>query len=92
MSQKDWLKMGRAVAAISLVLVLALGGRALAGVEIVSDQPAATLLLPYFEVNLTNPSARLRCSRSTTRRPRRCSPTWSSGATFRYRCSSSMST
>jgi hypothetical protein len=57
MSQKDWSKMGRAVAAISLVLMLTLGGRALAGVEIVSDQPAATLLLPYFEVNLTNPSA-----------------------------------
>ncbi len=44
--------MGRVAAAISLIFLVALGGRAFAGVEIVSDQPSASLLLPYFEVNL----------------------------------------
>jgi hypothetical protein len=47
--------MRRLVAAISLLFLVALGGRAYAGVEIVSDQPAASLLLPYFEVNIDTP-------------------------------------
>ncbi len=57
MNRRDWSNMGRAAAAISLVFMLALGGRAMAGTEIISDQPAASLLLPYFEVNLANRSA-----------------------------------
>ncbi|HLJ43403.1 MAG TPA: hypothetical protein VKT12_04225, partial [Candidatus Binataceae bacterium] len=47
--------MRRLLAAISLLFLVALGGRAYAGVEIVSDQPAASLLLPYFEVNIDTP-------------------------------------
>jgi hypothetical protein len=57
MNRRDWSNMSRAAAAISLVFMFALGGRAMAGVEIVSDQPAASLLLPYFEVNLGNRNA-----------------------------------
>jgi hypothetical protein len=48
--------MRRVAAVISLVFLIAVGGRAFAGVEIVSDQPSASLLLPYFEVNLDDPS------------------------------------
>jgi hypothetical protein len=48
--------MRRVAAVFSLVFLIAVGGRAFAGVEIVSDQPSASLLLPYFEVNLDNPS------------------------------------
>jgi hypothetical protein len=44
--------MRRVAAVISFIFLVALGGRAFAGVEIVSDQPSASLLLPYFEVNL----------------------------------------
>src|SRR5580704_4246424 len=58
-------RMSRAVAASSISFISALlitfsvafGGRAVAGVESVSDQPAATLLLPYFEVDLKKPRA-----------------------------------
>jgi hypothetical protein len=49
--------MRRVAAAISLVFLIALGGRAFAGVEIVSDQPSASLLLPYFEVDLNHEAA-----------------------------------
>jgi hypothetical protein len=45
-------------ALLSLIFVVGLNTRAFAsGLGRISDQPAATLLLPYFEVNLTNPSA-----------------------------------
>jgi hypothetical protein len=36
--------------------LLALGGQALAVICTIDDVPAATLLLPYFEVNLTDPN------------------------------------
>src|ERR1700680_142313 len=58
-------RMSRVTAASSITLISALlitftvafGGGAVAGVESVSDQPAATLLLPYFEVDLKKPRA-----------------------------------
>jgi hypothetical protein len=57
MNRRDWSNVSRMVAATSLVFMFALGGRATAGTEIISDQPAASLLLPYFEVNLDDRSA-----------------------------------
>jgi hypothetical protein len=40
----------------ALVGLLALGGQAFAVIGTVDDVPAATLLLPYFEVDLTDPN------------------------------------
>ena len=57
MNRRDWSNVSRMVAATFLIFMFALGGRATAGTEIISDQPAASLLLPYFEVNLDNRSA-----------------------------------
>ena len=39
---------------LALVSLLALGGQAMAEICTIDDVPAATLLLPYFEVDLTN--------------------------------------
>src|SRR3954469_15697542 len=41
---------------LALLGLLALGGQALAVICTVDDVPAATLLLPYFEVNLGDPN------------------------------------
>ena len=41
---------------LALLSLLALGGSALAEIGTIDDVPAATLLLPYFEVDLNNPS------------------------------------
>jgi len=57
MNRRDWSNVSRTVAATFLIFMFALGGRATAGTEIISDQPAASLLLPYFEVNLNNRGA-----------------------------------
>jgi hypothetical protein len=49
-------KVAAFAALLSLIFMVG-NGRAFAeGLGRISDQPAATLLLPYFEVNLTNPS------------------------------------
>jgi hypothetical protein len=40
----------------ALVGLLALGGQAIAEICTIDDVPAATLLLPYFEVDLSNPN------------------------------------
>jgi hypothetical protein len=50
------------IAVLSLGLVAALNARAYAqidgnDVDVIADRPAATLLLPYFQVNLKNPNA-----------------------------------
>jgi hypothetical protein len=53
----DWWNV-RLVAAMLLVCMVGFGGHAFAQIpNVPSDQPAATLLLPYFEVNLDNPQA-----------------------------------
>ena len=39
---------------LALVSLLALGGQAIAEICTIDDVPAATLLLPYFEVDLGN--------------------------------------
>jgi len=57
MNRRDWSNVSRMVAATFLIFMFALGGRATAGTEIISDQPAASLLRPYFEVNLNNRGA-----------------------------------
>jgi hypothetical protein len=60
MRGSGWSIIGRLAAALSMALVLGFGGRALADIGTgpsISDQPAATLLLPYFAVNLSNPNA-----------------------------------
>ena len=41
---------------LALVSLLALGGQAVAEMCTIDDVPAATLLLPYFEVDLNNPN------------------------------------
>ena len=41
---------------LALLGLLALGGQALAVICTIDDVPAATLLLPYFEVDLGNPN------------------------------------
>ncbi len=58
MSQSHLQKVLAFAALVSLIFVVGPNTRALAsGLGRISDQPAATLLLPYFEVNLTNPNA-----------------------------------
>jgi hypothetical protein len=47
--------MRKVVVCFALASLLALGGRAFAEICTVDDVPAATLLLPYFEVDLGNP-------------------------------------
>lgn len=42
---------------LALVGLLALGGQAIAEIGTIDDVPAATLLLPYFAVDLNNPQA-----------------------------------
>jgi hypothetical protein len=41
---------------LALLGLLALGGQAIAEICTIDDVPAATLLLPYFEVNLSDPN------------------------------------
>src|SRR5260370_15638523 len=41
---------------LALLGLLALGGQAYAVICTIDDVPAATLLLPYFEVDLNNPN------------------------------------
>src|SRR5918995_1847445 len=41
---------------LALVSLLALGGQAVAEIGTIDDVPAATLLLPYFEVDLNSPN------------------------------------
>ncbi len=41
---------------LALLGLLALGGQAIAEIGTIDDVPAATLLLPYFEVDLDNPT------------------------------------
>jgi len=60
MRGSGWSIIGRLAAALSMALVLGFGSRALADIGTgpsISDQPAATLLLPYFQVNLNDPNA-----------------------------------
>jgi hypothetical protein len=61
MSRRSRLAAGWITVAFLFVVLAMLTGSAMAtiatGVEIVSDRPAATLLLPYFEVNLKKPKA-----------------------------------
>lgn len=49
--------MKKTAVCIALVGLVALGGQAVAVTGTVDDVPAATLLLPYFEVNLNDPNA-----------------------------------
>ena len=46
--------MKKTVLSLALLGLLALGGQAVAAICTVDDVPAATLLLPYFEVDLDN--------------------------------------
>jgi hypothetical protein len=46
--------MKKTVLSIALLGLLALGGQAIAEIGTIDDVPAATLLLPYFEVDLDN--------------------------------------
>ncbi len=46
--------MKKTVLSIALLGLLALGGQAIAEIGTIDDVPAATLLLPYFEVDLNN--------------------------------------
>jgi hypothetical protein len=48
--------MKKIAVAFALVSLLALGGQAFAVICTVDDVPAASLLLPYFEVDLANPN------------------------------------
>jgi hypothetical protein len=48
--------MKKTVLCLALLGLLALGGQALAVICTIDDVPAATLLLPYFEVDLSNPN------------------------------------
>jgi hypothetical protein len=48
--------MKKIAVAFALVSLLALGGQAFAVICTIDDVPAATLLLPYFEVNLSDPN------------------------------------
>lgn len=48
--------MKRIATCIALVGLLAMGGQAIAAIGTVDDVPAATLLLPYFAVNLNDPT------------------------------------
>jgi hypothetical protein len=48
--------MKKTVLGIALLGLLALGGQAIAEIGTVDDVPAATLLLPYFEVDLDDPN------------------------------------
>jgi len=48
--------MKKIAVAFALVSLLALGGQAFAVICTADDVPAATLLLPYFEVDLNNPN------------------------------------
>lgn len=49
--------MKKAIVGIALVGLMALGGQAFAEICTVDDVPAATLLLPYFEVDCSDPNA-----------------------------------
>jgi hypothetical protein len=49
--------MKKTAVCIALVGLLALGGQAIAEIGTIDDVPAASLLLPYFEVDLNNPDA-----------------------------------
>lgn len=48
--------MKKLISCFALASVLALGGSAIAEIGTIDDVPAATLLLPYFEVDLDNPT------------------------------------
>src|SRR5690349_18635666 len=48
--------MKRTVLCLALLGLLALGGQAIAEICTVDDVPAATVLLPYFEVDLDDPN------------------------------------
>ncbi len=48
--------MKKTVSCLALLGLLALGGQAVATICTIDDVPAATLLLPYFEVDLNNPN------------------------------------
>src|SRR5438270_10593321 len=48
--------MKKLAVAIALTGLVALGGQAFAVICTVDNVPAATLLLPYFEVDLSNPN------------------------------------
>ena len=48
--------MKKTAVCLALLGLLALGGQALAVICTIDDVPAATLLLPYFEVDLSNPN------------------------------------
>lgn len=48
--------MKKTVICFALVALLGLGGQAIASICTVDDVPAATLLLPYFEVDFSNPT------------------------------------
>ncbi len=48
--------MKKTVVCLALLGLVALGGQAFAAICTIDDVPAATLLLPYFEVNLDNPN------------------------------------
>ena len=49
--------MKKAIVAIALVALVGLGGQAFAEICTVDDVPSATLLLPYFEVDCSDPNA-----------------------------------
>ncbi len=49
--------MKKTIVCLALLSLLALGGQAFAEICTVDNVPAATLLLPYFEVDLDNPNA-----------------------------------
>lgn len=58
MSRNHLQRVAAFAALLSLIFIVGLNTRAFAqGLGRISDQPAATLLLPYFEVNLTNQNA-----------------------------------
>jgi hypothetical protein len=48
--------MKKLISCFAVASILALGGSAIAEIGTIDDVPAATLLLPYFEVDLDNPT------------------------------------
>src|SRR5215510_525126 len=48
--------MKKVILSVALLGLLALGGQAVAVICTIDDVPAATLLVPYFEVDLSNPN------------------------------------
>ena len=78
--------MRKTVLALTMVALLAFSGRALAVIGTIDQVPAATLLLPYFEVNLADPNGITTLFSINNATRRRFWRTSSCGGTCRCRC------